>query len=381
MKTKAEAQAAGAACDICPLKAAPYVGPAGEGDLEFRGERPGGEEARTGIPLTGQTGKIYDSLMTGAGFDPAAVRKDNAVACFPGKEPDEKVMAEALACCRLRLQQPKRLVAMGTMALQSAGIDVNVSEVAGIPLASASTSVFPVFHPAVALPHREPGMLKVERIYWDRVARWHAADGHFPLWELPPVVTNLTHDESVCMATLAELRRRGLRGKPIGLDVENPMIDKALDWETKGRDLFDVGIADGDREDPLALDVSWQFASDTLKAAVLAVVTDPKMPFAMHNGRHDCRVFHLATNVLVPGYKWDTMELFRLIFPGIPKGLDMVASMLTEFPRHKDEFRAEKREGDRFAQADPRKRAVYCGHDAFVQSYVARVLLSYGGLI
>lgn len=386
MKTKEDAAAAGALCDLCPYKSAPYVPPAGPdaADIEFRGERPGGEEARTGIPLTGPTGKLYDYLMSGAGLDRAAVKTDNAVACFPGKEPDDKELAQALACCRPRLKAPKRLVAMGSMALASAGHGVAVSEVAGIPLKGHETSVFPVYHPAVALPHREPGMLRVSRIYWDRVARWHAADGVFPLWELPPVVTNLTHDDATCLATIAELKRRAYYSKPIGLDVENPMIGKkAIEWETKGRVLFDVGIADGDRDDPLAFCASWQIASAELKAAVLDFVTTPHALFAMHNGKHDCRVFWLAEGTLVPGYKLDTMEMFRLRFPGISKGLDMVASMLTEFPRHKDEFRADRDasrpDSDRFADADPLKRAVYCGHDSFVQSYIARVLLALGG--
>jgi uracil-DNA glycosylase family 4 len=380
VRTKQEAEAAGALCQQCPLKDAVYVPPEGpdDADLEFRGQLPGAEEGTKGRPLVGQTGRIYDSLLQGAGFVRSLVKTDNAAACVPDRDADETVLKHAVGCCAPRLRQPKRLVAMGTLALQSAGIQQSVSEVAGIPL-SDKPHIFPVFHPAVALPNHDPMMIKQLRVYWERLARWDRDGGVFPLWELPPVVTNLTHPDLTLKHYIGELRKRGRAGKPIGLDVENMMIKKAIDWDTKGRELLDVGIADGDRSDPLAVCVSWKFASDDLKSFVLSTVMDERQTFAMHNGRHDARVFWLAEKTLVPGYKIDTMELFRSVLPGIPKGLDNVASFLTEFPRHKDEFRAEKVDGDRFAEASPIKRAVYCGHDSFVQSYIARVLMELGG--
>lgn len=379
--TKADAEAAGALCRQCPLKDAPYVPPEGpdDADLEFRGQLPGGEEGNKGRPLVGQTGQIYDSLLKVAGFDRARVKTDNAAACVPERDADESVLKTAVGCCAPRLREPKRLVAMGTLALRSGGVDMNVSEVAGIPLAT-KPNIFPVFHPAVALPNHDPMMLKQLRVYWDRVKRWDEAGGVFPLWELPPVITNLTHPDLTLKHYIGELRKRGRADKPIGLDVENMMVKDAIEWSTKGRELLDVGIADGDRDDPLAVCVSWKFASDDLKMFVLNTVMDEKQTFAMHNGKHDARVFWLAERTLVPGYKVDTMELFRLIFPGIPKGLDNVASMLTEFPRHKDEFRAERVEGDKFAGANPVKRAVYCARDAYVQSYIANVLLQFGSV-
>ncbi len=146
-----------------------------------------------------------------------------------------------------------------------------------------------------------------------------------------------------------------------------------------------MGLANGDRANPLAVCVSWASASLQLRQAVEDFLRNPAHRLVPHNGKHDTRVIDRAMGFRPPGYMADTMELMRMLFPGVPKDLGTTLSMLTRFPRHKDAFKATQSEmdteaqqrGDRFANADPQTRAVYCGHDAFGTAYAAGRLLPF----
>lgn len=400
MMTKAEAAAAGAKCASCPLREQPYVPPVNPNALqEFRGDRPS-----TGTSHLGTNGtKILHRLNRVAGLDNREWKLDSVIACWPGFEPEESAIKQAEACCSPRLRLPKVLVAMDDTALRSIGVTLTVDATAGIPLPSGAAPIptFPVYHPSGALPQREPGLIRLLDVYWERIAEWSAPrrslrevqDRGFQytlkLWDLPHVVTNLVDGEAACALTLAALAAEASRGEGriIGWDIEGAMIadKRPIEWETKGATLLDVGLANGDRANPLAVCVSWASASLQLKQAVEDFLRNTAHRLVPHNGKHDTRVIDRAMGFRPPGYMADTMELMRMLFPGVPKDLGTTLSMLTRFPRHKDAFKATQSEmdteaqqrGDRFANADPQTRAVYCGHDAFGTAYAASRLLPF----
>lgn len=396
MLTKADAERAGAKCASCPFRDHPYVPPVNPGQRnEFRGDRPS-----SGTSHLGSNGeKILRRLNAQAGIDPKQWTVDSVIACWPGFEPEEAALKTAETCCAPRLRVPTALVALDDAALRSVGSTLTVEATAGIPLpaSAAPCHVFPVLHPSGALPQREPGLIRLLHVYWERIAEWAAPRAglrdvqergfqySLKLWDLPHVVTNLVDGEAACALALAALTREAASGKPIGWDVENAMVSdkRPVEWETNGARLFDVGFGNGDRESPIAVCVSWATASPLLRQAVEDFLRNPEHNLVPHNGKHDTRVIDRAMGFRPPGYAADTMELMRMLFPGVPKDLGTTLSMLTRFPRHKDAFRATKAEmdteaqqhGDRFASADPQTRAVYCGHDAFGTAYAARALL------
>lgn len=400
MMTKAEAAATGAKCALCPLRDQPYVPPVNPNAVqEFRGDRPS-----TGTSHLGTNGtKILHRLNRVAWLDNREWKLDSVIACWPGFEPEESAIKQAEACCSPRLRLPKALVAMDDTALRSIGVGLTVDATAGIPLPSGAAPIptFPVIHPSGALPQREPGLIRLLDVYWERIAEWSAprhgladvaARGFrytLKLWDLPHVVTNLVDGEAACALTLAALAAEASCGGLIGWDVENAMVSdkRPVEWETNGAKLFDVGLANGDRANPLAVCVSWATASPQLRQAVEDFLRNPAHRLVPHNGKHDTRVITRAMGFRPPGYVADTMELMRMLFPGVPKDLGTTLSMLTRFPRHKDAFKATQSEmdieaqqrGDRFASADPQTRAVYCGHDAFGTAYAARRLLPFLG--
>jgi uracil-DNA glycosylase family 4 len=344
---KSVAKALGADCDACPYRLQPYVrhvGPA-QAALGFIGERPGRDEGEEGKPFIGQMGRIADSLWKGVGLARSELFLDNAISCYPGHgKPRPADLALAEACCRPRAEavrsRVKRLVPMGTMALRSLGSSDNISDVNSVPyLLPSGVEVFPVYHPAVALPTHEPSMIIVLREQWRRLYEW-ATTGKFPLWELPPVITNLTHSEDTVAEALCELETP----EPIGLDVETPMLDVPLDWDTKGRVLYNVGFARA--RDKLAVCVDWQTASRDLLDLSLRVVQG-RTPKVMQNGVFDSRVFLLAEGVKVGDFAFDTRDAFRLIFPNLPSGLDAISAFLTRFPRWKDEWRTRAKHSTR----------------------------------
>lgn len=378
---KLAAQARGADCAACPYKAQPFVPCAGPptAKLGFLGERPGRDEAEEMGPFKGQSGRIFHELLRGIGQPASGVFVDNAIACWPGLgEPDKEELKKAERCCRPRATADRagvaKLVPMGTLALRSLGSLENITDVDSVPLVIPGVGeVFPVYHPANALPHRNPSMLRVLRQQFSRVHEWQQTS-QFPLWELPPVITNLTHSEETCIEVLTDLTGP----RPIGLDVETPMINEPLDWETKGRVLLNVGAARA--EDKLAVCVDWLSSSQRLIDATIELVESPT-PKVMQNGGFDARVFRWAEGVRVGNFAFDTMDAFRLLFPNLPAGLDAISAFLTRYPRWKDSFRAGRVEkGDYFAQADAVARAVYCGHDSFVQAWLGDAMMQKMGM-
>lgn len=162
--TRQDAMALGADCDHCPLrvvgKFVPSEGPE-HADIAFVGEAPGTQEAREGIPFTGPSGKLLQSVNNSYGLKRSEVFLTNACLCRP---PDNATPAKsAVSACRPRLlnelsqRGASRVVALGnTAALSLLGVEGVTKLRVGLGHASpheslAGARIIPTVHPAACL--------------------------------------------------------------------------------------------------------------------------------------------------------------------------------------------------------------------------------------
>ena len=74
-------------CRRCPLAATRHRAVMGRGNLQapilFIAEGPGRNEDRDGIPFTGQSGQVFDRLLSGIGLSREDIYITNIIKCHP----------------------------------------------------------------------------------------------------------------------------------------------------------------------------------------------------------------------------------------------------------------------------------------------------------
>lgn len=128
VRTRDDARALGARCDVCPLAERAFVPPlyaTGRVRLVIVGESPGRMEAARGVPFIGPSGALLNKLLNEAGFHhrDRDAHVTNASLCRPDDDTTSKVSRE---CCAPRLARelealpPKALIlALGAPASRS----------------------------------------------------------------------------------------------------------------------------------------------------------------------------------------------------------------------------------------------------------------------
>jgi uracil-DNA glycosylase family 4 len=145
----------------------------GEGNPAARllliGEAPGKQEALSGRPFVGMSGRMLDGLLTSIGLDRRQVYITNILKDRPPEnrppQPDEIRQYAPILRRQIEIIQPRVIATLGRFAMQFilAEFDMpeqggKISDLHGRPLqASASygqVAVLPLYHPAVALYRR-----------------------------------------------------------------------------------------------------------------------------------------------------------------------------------------------------------------------------------
>lgn len=180
-------------CDNCPLKDCPPVygsGPA-KADIVLVGEAPGRDEVKSGIPFSGVSGKLMNSILLQNGIKREDIYVTNACLCRP---PDNaKPTAKAIQSCRdrllaeIRVRRPNIIVCVGGSAAQS--VLQTKEGITSLRLQQEQVSpelgvrVIPTFHPAYALrsPDNYPSIVKdIGRIHLRQVGweptKWNLYD-------------------------------------------------------------------------------------------------------------------------------------------------------------------------------------------------------------
>ena len=128
-------------------------------EVMFVGEAPGKNEDLQGEPFVGAAGKFLDELLAEAGLRRGDVYIANVLKCRPPGNRDPE--ADEIETCtpflreQIRIIAPKVLVTLGNFATKFVlKTDVGITRLHGSPRKLGRFTVFPSFHPAVALYDR-----------------------------------------------------------------------------------------------------------------------------------------------------------------------------------------------------------------------------------
>lgn len=132
----------------------------GEGNprarLMFIGEAPGREEARTGRPFVGRSGRLLTEMLRAIGIEREDVYITSPVKYYPGQRaPSRKEMEHGRTHLEKQIEAigPKVIVLMGRCAVQALLPDmgIRVSKDHGKSIKRGDQTYFITFHPAAAL--------------------------------------------------------------------------------------------------------------------------------------------------------------------------------------------------------------------------------------
>lgn len=134
----------------------------GEGNpqakIVFIGEAPGREEAKTGRPFVGRSGKYLTKLLTSIGIKRENVYITSPVKYFPGRRaptPKEIEHGRVHLLKQLEIIKPKIIVLLGNVACRALlGKGFQVSKVHGQPIEKDRVVYLPTFHPAAIVRFR-----------------------------------------------------------------------------------------------------------------------------------------------------------------------------------------------------------------------------------
>jgi len=225
-------------CEDCPMNVGcPSAGPK-DADILIIGEAPGYTELRKGVPFTGISGKVLDSLLKENDIKRSRCRITNVVLCRDGK--DVKPDKERLEACRPRLQAEienehvKTIICLGAYAAKTilgGSASVTKSRI-GPPKKIRGKQVIVTYHPAAALrvpdqfPHIVNDFKKINGV----VSYWNEPDWSY------------TEDTQEAIAWINRILNMTDK---IAVDIETT-VDKDEDYAHSSRILC-IGIAVSDQ--------------------------------------------------------------------------------------------------------------------------------------
>lgn len=128
-----------------------------EADVMFVGEAPGHCEDAAGVPFIGPSGRLLDSLLASIHLKRANVYITNIVKRRPpaNRDPWPQEVAAALPYLQreVALVKPIVVATLGKFAMRALLPDVHmgIMKAHGVPITKDHLTIFPMYHPAVAL--------------------------------------------------------------------------------------------------------------------------------------------------------------------------------------------------------------------------------------
>lgn len=309
----------------------PPIGPK-DAKIVLLGESPGGEEVRAGVPFVGRAGKQLNEMLLAAGLERDELYITNTVKIEPPRGDKEKekfffvegqptaaymdgileVMAE------INEIKPNVVVPMGNYALWALTQLTGISKYRGSILESTmipGQKVIPTIHPAYYI-HQGGYNSHLEALgIWD-LARIKD-QSEFPEIRRPQphFIINPSREE------IDNAVERLLNADHMTVDTE---------WYSP-ENLACIGFTD---------DVDWAICipATSMHAyrAYKKILSSP-VPKMMHNGMFD-KVALARIGIQVENVAHDTMIAWAACWPGLgEKSLQVVSSVLTEYPYYKDQ--------------------------------------------
>jgi len=158
------------ACQLCNSRtqAVPGTGRQ-DAPIFVIGEKPGKREDQAGIPMLGEGGKLFTSLLQRAGLKRSDCFITNRVKCLPPYK--HRLTTQELDACHVYLEeelalvQPKVILCLGNLATSlywpptTQSEDNRIGAIQGKPMARfmawGPTVIYPTYHPASAAWKRD----------------------------------------------------------------------------------------------------------------------------------------------------------------------------------------------------------------------------------
>jgi len=353
-------------CKDCPIPCAGYAPVQVHSEFVqdpqviIVGEGPGTNEVLLGSPFVGQSGILLDKWLRRGKVDRSSCFITNAMLCKPNRPMKPNEWAQAIECCKGRLQAEipsgdAPIITLGGRAL--AALDgprnargvVVVGDWVGELLHYKTHPLMPTYHPAFCL--RSPGMIPAAAHLFERGLK--LARKGSSRWT-PRSFRGLKYYKSEhIVSTLRGILEDGL---PIGVDVEN---------NPKTEELICVGCGNTKR----GASFPWPPTKEQMDLYQQCLL---HLPCVYHNGQHD--IILLENNGLRMGeYYWDTMLAASIYGNQQPKDLGHVAVLSTDLPRWKTHFQHDHGWGGSLE--------AYCKYNAEDNQGTAAVQKSQEGLL
>ena len=300
------------------------------------GESPGAREDETGIPFTGQTGRLLDHLLNMAGLDRSGVYLTNIVKCTTATEVPPHLVAgcasEWLDGLEVQMVRPQTIIAMGQAAIRHflGDSSVTVEQVHGIPQwvdgpqGPRSLMIFPTYNPAAGL--RTTKQLRPIWEDWQVLGR--IIEGQDPMDFVPldqyptPQYVRIENERDA---------REILHLPEYALDTETIPVDFGAGGRSLiGASATGIGTDPGGRPHRLwSVQVSNRAGTAYFIPAELIPDTDTAIPKTstvyVHNYLYDRQFIRIPTYI-------DTMVAAYQL--GLPQGLKQLAFRLAGMEMH-----------------------------------------------
>lgn len=346
-------------CEGCPLFiiGGNFIPPSGSGanGTLLLGEAPGREENEAGAPFVGPAGRLLNRLLAKARLAREDFAIANSIQCRP---PDNELSGApyeigAINHCKVHRDaivarfQPKRIVALGDIALRTLTGESGISQKRGYEYQSSyGIPVVGTFHPAFLMRERKRakaaaggrgGMFLIQAVLFDlKIA--HTREPETP--SLRPFIK---------AADFQDYASSAITSKWVAADIETP-YSKQLSEEKADEDVsktidrisFSIGPSallgpTGPRSTPHeAVSVPWIEPFISISKQILAAPNDKLF------WNFDFDVPRLEdADCSVNGRIVDVMWLFHFLFPDLPRGLGNVAPFYTNVPEWKSQSQAQ----------------------------------------
>lgn len=334
------------------------VGPVGA-KVMFIGEAPGEQEARTGIPFNGPSGKLLTDMMHACGImrsdcyitNVVKVRpKDNDIT--PYLDLSKKVPYESAEYKRfvdmLRVEiehvGPNVAVAVGGVALYALCGKKGILNWRGSVLESTlvpGLKVIPIVHPAAAL--RQYTLTHLISFDLKKVKK-HADNSEIPADPREYILKPSMED----IIRYFERAEASPKEEPIGFDIE-----------VASREVSCISFAHIENGRTVAISIPFtEYVKDYFPIyqeafvwrKIAALLEDESRPKVAQNASFDTTFLYHKYGIRTRNLH-DTMIGWSIAYPDFSKSLAMITSVLTDMPYYKEDGKAVIQQGNAMIRA------------------------------
>jgi len=308
-------------------------GPTNSPSLAIVGEAPGKDEEAQGKPFVGAAGWLLDNMLSSTGIsrDECYVtnvcesRPPNNDFAFFYTDKSRKVPSPELINERQRLWKeirevnPKVVIVMGNEPLKALTGEQGIKKWRGTMIEKNNLRVLPTWHPAYVL--RVYSVRPVVELDLKKANR----QAHNPSWPTIHIQSDPTFES--CMAFL------NTTPEVCTADIETlgeKMHIRCIGFATSTTDAISI---------PLMSHGSSLWTVDQEADILVAMdrfLRNQDTKFIYQNGPFDLTVMARELGLHTENYYLDTMFAHHLLYPELPKGLDFLSSIHTDFPHYSD---------------------------------------------